>query len=330
MRVLINSEIHRSAWEDLLKTSNYVTPFQTLDFYRFYNSVPGSSAIAFGVERSDILLALAVVTLQKEKGIKAYFSRRAIIYGGPLMVEGEGEALGLLLETINGFLKNKTIYMETRNFCDYSFYKDLFAEYGWSYQPYLNYRVDCRSCETAWSRLNDNRRRQIKKALRNGTTVREASSLAEVRQFYRILHELYSRKIKKPLPEIGFFESFYSSSVGKYLLVFFNDKVIGGIMCPILPGKSIFEFYICGLDHEYREASPSVMATYSAIEYGCNNGLDYFDFMGAGKPDENYGVRKFKERFGGQLVEHGRFIKINNIFLYRLGKFSISLLSRLK
>ena len=91
-------------------------------------------------------------------------------------------------------------------------------------------------------------------------------------------------------------------------------------MCPILKGKAIYEFYVCGLDEEYKEQYPSVMATWSAMEYANQNNIPVFDFMGAGKPYEQYGVREFKARFGGELVEYGRFLKINNHLLYNLGK----------
>ena len=50
--------------------------------------------------------------------------------------------------------------------------------------------------------------------------------------------------------------------------------------------------------------------------------------MGAGKPDEAYGVRDFKARFGGEQVEHGRFLYINKPLLYRVGKFGVKLLKK--
>jgi lipid II:glycine glycyltransferase (peptidoglycan interpeptide bridge formation enzyme) len=96
-------------------------------------------------------------------------------------------------------------------------------------------------------------------------------------------------------------------------------------MCPILEGRAIYELYICGLDDEYKEQYPSVMATWAAMEYATQNNIPIFDFMGAGKPDERYGVREFKARFGGELVEYGRFIKINQPVLYKLGKFGLKL-----
>ena len=72
------------------------------------------------------------------------------------------------------------------------------------------------------------------------------------------------------------------------------------------------------------------MATFAAIEYGYEHGLMYFDFMGAGKPGEEYGVREFKAKFGGEMVEYGRFIRINNPLLYKLGTSSLSILKQIK
>ena len=64
------------------------------------------------------------------------------------------------------------------------------------------------------------------------------------------------------------------------------------------------------------------------FQYGFKNNLRKFDFMGAGKSNEDYGVRDFKAKFGGELKEHGRFIKINNPFLYSLGKLALGLIKK--
>ena len=52
--------------------------------------------------------------------------------------------------------------------------------------------------------------------------------------------------------------------------------------------------------------------------------------MGAGKPNEDYGVREFKSKFGGELVEFGRFERINNHFLYLIGKTGLKILKKFK
>jgi len=52
--------------------------------------------------------------------------------------------------------------------------------------------------------------------------------------------------------------------------------------------------------------------------------------MGAGKPDESYGVREFKAKFGGNLVEHGRFEMIFNKYLYHIGIIGVKFLKHRK
>ena len=64
------------------------------------------------------------------------------------------------------------------------------------------------------------------------------------------------------------------------------------------------------------------------IEYAKANGLPLFDFMGAGKPDANYGVRDFKKEFGGEVVEHGRFLCVRKPILYAIGKLGVKWLKR--
>jgi lipid II:glycine glycyltransferase (peptidoglycan interpeptide bridge formation enzyme) len=42
------------------------------------------------------------------------------------------------------------------------------------------------------------------------------------------------------------------------------------------------------------------------LKWGAENHYCIYDFGGAGKPGEHYGVRDFKAKFGGELVCYGR------------------------
>jgi lipid II:glycine glycyltransferase (peptidoglycan interpeptide bridge formation enzyme) len=64
------------------------------------------------------------------------------------------------------------------------------------------------------------------------------------------------------------------------------------------------------------------------MKYACDNGIGMFDMMGAGKAGEQYGVRDFKARFGGRMVEYGRFLRINQPVLYRLGRSGLVLMKK--
>ncbi|MHA2406139.1 MAG: lipid II:glycine glycyltransferase FemX, partial [Candidatus Hermodarchaeia archaeon] len=51
---------------------------------------------------------------------------------------------------------------------------------------------------------------------------------------------------------------------------------------------------------------PNELLIWHILKGGTENGLKTYDFGGAGKPDEEYGVRDFKSKFGGDLVRYGR------------------------
>ena len=56
------------------------------------------------------------------------------------------------------------------------------------------------------------------------------------------------------------------------------------------------------------------------MKWGCTSEYKYFDFGGAGKPDEKYGVRDYKLKFGGTLVKFGRLEKIHMPNKFKLAK----------
>ena len=85
---------------------------------------------------------------------------------------------------------------------------------------------------------------------------------------------------------------------------------------------------MAGRDGDWKSIFPSSVATYAGIRYAAENNMPRFDMMGAGKPGDAYGVRDFKARFGGDLVEHGRYRFIAKPFLYRCGEVGVALLKR--
>ena len=345
--ILTYDQIDQQQWSELVVSSPVATWFQTDEAYRFYQSVGGMQAFAYGVSENGRITGVVVgYTTQEKCKFKQHFTCRTIIYGGPLLAEDiSEEALTALLEVIRNphysepserstatrstashasDLQAQPIYVEIRNFHDYSRWKSVFAHSGFAYQPHYDIHVHCNDTHN----ISRRRQRELKRAITNGAIVCEAQSEQEVREWYLILSQLYREKVRTPLFSVDFFLQFYRNKVGKYLLVKHEGKIIGGMMCPILEGKAIYEWYVCGADEEYKELYPSVVATHAAIEYAKINRLPLFDFMGAGNPDEAYGVRDFKAEFGGELVEHGRYLCVRKPLLYKIGTLGVKWLKR--
>lgn len=335
--IKINEEINRKSWHDFSVAHKYGNIFQTPEIFDFFSTVNNYQPLAIAcMDENEKIQGILLAVIEREHhGFIGKFSSRAIAWGGPLIGEGAAasdKVLDLILSALVNRVGKETIYLELRNLFDLSDQLDTFKKHGFAFKEHLNYHVQTATSADPQKKLSSNRKRQIKKSLATGMSLEEAATMEQVNEFYRILFDLYKTKVRKPLPDHSFFKNFFleGKKLGIYLLVKFNGKVIGGIMCPVFQNKALYEWYVCGLDKEYPEQYPSVMATWAAIEYAQKNGIKCFDFMGAGAPDQDYGVREFKARFGGEMVNFGRFTRINNKILYGFGKFGLKVLGKIK
>lgn len=343
MKILSSSEIDRDAWRKLVETSGTGTWFQTPEAYDFFASMPelfrpfvfGVASDPAGAQTQLRGVCVGYVTVEKNP-IKQFFTRRAIIIGGPCLAgDCTDEEVIALMTAVREQLRSKAIYIETRNFNDYSRWRDAFAKAGFSYQPHLNFHVDTSSVEIVEANLGRNRKRDIRTSFRDGAVVIDNPTIEQIHEFYTILNQLYSTKVRTPLFPLPFFEQLHLHKDARFLLVGIPQnegeiEIIGGTVCVALAGKCLYEWFACGRDGEWKSIFPSSVATYAGIRYAAEHGMPRLDMMGAGKPGEAYGVRDFKARFGGQEVEHGRFLCITKPLLYKIGVLGVKILKTYK
>lgn len=324
--------IEDKEWNELFQKSRFSSIFQSKEFYQFINGIKGYSAEAFAVKKGGNILALMVAVIQKEKGIKSFFSRRAIVYGGPLLLsDRETEALSLLLKKASEILRSEAIYIETRNFFSYHNYQTLFEAHRWKFIPYMDYNIHTseKDVNDVLSSMKYNRRREIKTSISNGASIGFTTAEKDVQAIYEILTETYRERAKVPLPDYIFFKSFLNFKYAKVFVVKYENKVIAGSFCLFYPGKGLYTMYYCGLREIKNNIFPTSLAVYASIEFAVKNGIPLIDLMGAGRPEEKYGVRDFKSKFGGELVQYGRFLKVLNPLLYFLGREGLKALKKI-
>ena len=324
-------EIADRCWDELAGSSSTASWFQTREAYHFFQSISFLEAFAFGIERDGVLKGVVVGYIQKDGGaVKRFFSRRAIINGGPLLADDiTEEELSALLGALKEKLQKKVIYIETRNYADYSRFRAVFEADGFVYEPHYDFLVDVTGGDAWEKRMESSRMRFVKSSLKNGASLVDAPTEADIKGYYAVLQALYSSKIKRPLFPLDFFMNLYHSPFCRFLLVKYQDEIVGGTVC-VFDEKAAYEWYVCGKDGVYKKIYPSTVATYSAIRFAASHGCRYFDMMGAGAPgDGGYGVREFKAKFGGELQENGRFSYVCNKLMYAVGKLGVKVLKRL-
>lgn len=325
-------------WDKFVNAHPKGSVFQSSTMYTLFEGTRNFTPIALRVEKQGKCVGVMLAVIIREySGLIGLLSSRTVIYGGPLIDESQQDKeviLDTLLKELISQVKNKSVFIQFRNFYDRQKDLSVFEQNGFDFLERLNYLVDTSSGDLVKKRMSSSKMRQVKKGLASGAKIIEPKNLEQVREFYQILHQMYKNKVKKPLPKFSFFKRFYELSatgkLGIIRLIEFEGKIIGGIVSPIFDNQVIYEWYICGLDQEYRKLYPSVLATWAAIDYAVQNDIRSFDFMGVGIPDKDYGVREFKAKFGGEMTNYGRFGRINNQFIYLLTEIGFNILAMLK
>lgn len=307
--------------------------FQSDECLALYSSMSFIEPFECFVSRDGVIKGRIIGYIQKDGGrIKGFLSRRAIINGGPMLADDiTSEELAKLLKSCKDTLRSKAIFVETRNFYDYSAYRQDFLSSGWKYEPHYDIKIMCGNRDAVEGKIGKHRKKYIRLSLRDGATVVAAPTIRQVEAFYEILCELYRTKVKTGLWPFEFFKKLYESPSGRFFLIEYDGHIVGGSACVAAGDGSVYEWFACGKDGVFKNIHPSSLTKYAGISYAVANGFAAFDMMGAGAPgDGGYGVRDFKLEFGGELIEYGRFKLVLNPILYGVGTVGIKLLKKLK
>jgi len=325
------------SFEQFFETHPDSTFFQSGKLFTLIDGLQNYEPLLLVCEDESGIIRGSLLTIIQAKNHKIlkHFSSVAIIRGGPLIdtsCPDKKDVLNKLLQSLIKTTKRKALVIQFRNFADQKAYIQIFKKFKFVFHDHLNLIVSTTDKSSVWSDISNSRQRQITKSIKNGAFVIEQPSYEEFCKFYALLKSIYNRKIHKPLPPWSFFERFFfnvkNNLFGIINLIGFQGKIIGGILCPVSDGKMLHEWYVCGLDQQFNPQGiyPSVLATWSAIDYAIKNKIAAFDFMGMGHPKIPYGVRDFKLRFGGDLVNFGRFERINNYPIYFIAYFGYNII----
>ena len=251
IQVLTYEQIDATAWSALVQSSSTGTWFQTPEAFEFFQSQHELfKPFAYGVVNDSRLRGVCVgyVTMEKS-ALKQMLTRRAIIVGGPCLADDcTADEVTELMKTVRKELKGEAIYVESRNFNDYSKWKEAFTIAGFEYVPHLNFHVDTSSVEVVEANLGKSRKRDIRTTIREGVVVKELKNEGVnelereqmVHEYYQILKNLYKTKVKTPLFPESFFQALAKHPDARFLLTELNGKIIGGTVCVAQEDKCLY------------------------------------------------------------------------------------------
>jgi lipid II:glycine glycyltransferase (peptidoglycan interpeptide bridge formation enzyme) len=255
-----------------------------------------------------------------------------VVFGGPLVSGDDPEITSALLAAFYEKIRSKVLFSQFRNLRDTSSLKPLFLASGYEYEDHLDIHINLDGgTEKLWSLLHSTRRKQIGRSIRRGVTVKESSpeDRAVLSRCYEILKATYRRE-GVPLPALPYFEKasalFGPGGMLKLFTAYFEGEIIGFRMV-LCFGKTIYDWYAASIS-AHNDKYPNDLLPWEILKYGSQNGWELFDFGGAGKPGVPYGVRDYKQKFGGETVNFGRYQKIFRPLFYKVVMFIYKLSKR--
>lgn len=299
--------------------------FHSRELFLVYEATSGYKPLMIVgfIENTPAFRLLAVV----RKSIHIFppeLIKRCEIYGtGELLDEKEDkeELFAEVLKHLTNEILHKSFLIEFKNLENSLFGYKEFRENKYFPVNWLRVRNSLHSLRTPMERFSESRRRQIKKGLKNGAQMYEATTREDILAFSQMLKKNYSAKIRKHFPEINFFQRLVEfcgpEEIGKIFVVKYKEKIIGGSAC-LYSGKNAYLWFSGGMRKSYAKQYPGVLAVWKALEDAYERKIEHLEFMDVGLPFKKHGYRDFVLRFGGKQSSTRRWFRFRWNFLNKI------------
>lgn len=317
-------ELDHQRWSEFVYHHPRGSIFQAPEMYEVYKHTKNYEPFFFGVvsDTGEIHASMLAVVQREYGKFIGKLTSRAVVWGGPLVKDDDKSICAMILGEYGKIMRKFAIYSQFRNLWLSDSLKHLFTKNLYVYEDHLNILVDLRKPEDVlWKEMHSKRRNEIRRALKEGTYVRELVFPSEIEVMYDILREVYTNA-KLPLADksmfMAAFEILQPRGLSRYFGAFNNGNFIG-VICLLTYKHVIYDWYAGSL-RQYFCKYPNDVLPWEVFRWGKEQGFSVFDFGGAGKPDKEYGVRDYKKKFGGRIANFGRFRKIHQPVKYQLAK----------
>jgi len=306
-------------------TSNkYPSPFQSGAMFNVFEKTKGCKPIAIVAKNTDNkLLGSIVATTFMDAGIIiGKLVSHVTCRGGPLLSSDDENnfTARLLLKKLLEITKDESLYTRIYPFFDLPQQYSLLKNIGFKHEDWLNYLLDLTlDEEKIWDKVSKHRRKGIRKAEKLGLEMVDVSTNSNLQTTYDLLQESH-KSAKIPLQDKSLFDTIYHYLVrhnfAKMVLAYRGEKPIASRVVLTFSGI-IYDWYAGSASVE-EGSNANEYLVWKIIQWGIQSGHTLFDFGGAGTPDEEYGPREFKRRFGGKMVNYGRYTIVHKPKILKL------------
>ena len=316
--------LDREQWSAFVQHHSKGSIFHTPEMFDVFRNTRRHVPLLLAAMDSigEILALLVSIRVQTLPGLLGPVSSRAIFYAEPLCRDSEQGITGLLaiVAEHDRRVRHRVLFTEVRPLYEQTSERPALESTGYEHTAYLNYLTDVRkSPDQLIQEMSKHGRRDVRKGQRQGLKSEDATSLEGIEELYPLLRETYANA-RVPIAGKDLFinavRMLAPHKMIKVFLVRLEGKAVAG--SAVLCYKDTVFYWYAGTKRLKAICAMEVVS-FEMLEWAHYHNFSTFDYGGAGWPDKAYGVRDFKSKLGGSVVNYGRYRKI-----YSPWKFAVA------
>lgn len=301
--------------------------FHSKDLFLLYEAASGYTPVFIVASEQGKIVGKLLAVLRKQAFIlPTFLGKRCEVYGiGDYPEENvDKEAIfGQMLEHLTNEALRNSFAIEFRNLENaldgYKHFRvNRYFAINW-----LRVRNSLHSVEAVEERFSTSRIRQLKKGLESDAEVCEASTVDEIQEFSKMLHKIYSFRIRKYFPSTEFFKLIdkwmISKDLAKIYIVKYKGKIIGGSSC-LFSGNNAYLWFSGAMRKTYSSQYPGILAVWAALTDAKKRNCQHLEFIDVGLPFQRHGYRNFVLHFGGKQSSSRRWFRIRWNFINNIAR----------
>jgi hypothetical protein len=297
IRLELLENCDEQVWDDLVATFEGGTIFHTLAWMRVIEKLYRAERLPFGIfDGSDLIGVLPLFRTRRGPLTVLASPLGGVGYGGPLAGKSHYRAV---IEQLDSLLKRcGADYLEFRSLERLA--PATLADRQYTVQELQTYVLSLdQSPQEMWANLKGECRTAIRKAWKANVDIVEATDKDFLDVYYEMAEDTYSKANRPPPLSLQDYSAVWNVLRPydriRVLLARHEGQVVAGGIFLHFSNKV---YYWDGASFRvYYRLNANNLLQWALIEWGANNSLTEYDFMGANIPS----ITRFKKSFGGEL-----------------------------
>lgn len=312
LQIVKVDEENRAVWDKMVSTFPFAHPLNAYGWGKV-RQIDGWQSVYFVAKEEDIVKGMIMVLIKKIP-----WTSFSIMYApkGPVCDPENSNVLKSLINIVRDESNRyRTIFLRIDpNIAEDRFDNsiDPFVEAGfvhlehrWSFwnSPRDVYRIDLSTVSTEedlFNSIDRDARRCVRKAEKEGVSIRPAETLEELHKFYEIFSQFSVRKgfmCRQAKYQELLWNEYIVKGNGRLFLAIYNEEIIGGLICLLFNNRCLAMHM--GTQEKYNKLQTNYAYVWESIRWAKERGCLWYSFRGIGTTPTQ---ESFKRKFRPQAV----------------------------